>query len=230
MIDIQWYVVLGAFALDFKFGDPGRWPHPVALMGNAISFFEPVFRRIDKNPVVSGWLFAVFLIGSTWLLGLFIVLFSMAIHPFVGMVVQGILLFFCFSSRTLEKEAMKVFWTLKNQGIDAARKQVAMIVGRQTENLDEKGVTRACVETVAENFVDGFLSPLFFALIGGVPAALAYKMVNTLDSMVGYKNEQYFYFGRASAQIDDVANFIPSKFSEIISLTELLFTDLHQLI
>jgi adenosylcobinamide-phosphate synthase len=100
-----------------------------------------------------------------------------------------------------------------------------MIVGRQTDTLDERGVTRACVETVAENFVDGFLSPLFFAVIGGVPLAIAYKMVNTLDSMVGYKNETYFYFGRASARTDDVANFIPARLSVlIISLGAALFS------
>ncbi len=225
MFDIQWYILLGAFVLDFLFGDPKRLPHPIIAMGNAISFFERPFRKTDKNLVVCGWFFALFLIGLTWGIGMFIVLFSAAIHPVFGGVVQVALLFFCFSSRTLEKEAMKVFFALNDQGIQAARKQVSMIVGRQTDDLDENGVTRACVETVAENFVDGFLSPLFFAVIGGVPAALAYKMVNTLDSMVGYKNDRYLLFGRASAQIDDVANFIPARFSIlIISLAASLFS------
>lgn len=111
---------------------------------------------------------------------------------------------------------MIVFSALEENDIKKAREKVSMIVGRQTETLDEKAITRASVETVAENFVDGFLSPLFFAMIGGVPLALAYKMVNTLDSMVGYKNNTYLLFGRASARIDDVANFIPARISVLI--------------
>ncbi len=109
--------------------------------------------------------------------------------------------------------------------IKKARKKVSMIVGRQTQKLDEAAITRATVETVAENFVDGFLSPLFFAMVGGAPLALAYKMVNTLDSMVGYKNETYIFFGRASARIDDAANFIPARISVlIISLSAFIFS------
>ena len=190
MSDIQWVVVLGAFILDFILGDPGFLPHPVVYMGKAIAFFENRFRRWFKNLLVSGFFFAAFLIFSTWALA-----------------------FFCFSSRSLDRSALKVFRALEAYDIEAARKAVSMIVGRQTQTLDEKGVTRAAVETVAENFVDGFLSPLFFALLGGVPLALAYKMVNTLDSMVGYQNEAYLLFGRASARIDDAANFIPARIS-----------------
>ncbi len=216
LFDIHWAIVLAAFILDFALGDPLIFPHPIVAMGNAISYFEPKFRKLEKNLVLSGSFFALFLIVTTWLTAFLIIKLSITIHPILGAVVQTILLFYCFSSKTLEIEAMKVFKALDQGGIDAARKQVAMIVGRQTSTLDEKGVTRACVETVAENFVDGFLSPLFFALIGGVPAALAFKMINTLDSMVGYKNDRYLLFGKASARIDDVANFIPSKLSVLI--------------
>ncbi len=216
MVEIQWTVILAAFILDFILGDPDILPHPVIYMGKAIDFFEIWFRKYIKNLFVSGFLFACFLILSTWLTGFIIIKLSMSIHPFFGTCVQIILLFFCFSSSSLEKAAMDVFFALKEKNIKKAREKISMIVGRQTRTLDQTGITRASVETVAENFVDGFLSPLFFAMIGGVPLALAYKMINTLDSMVGYKNDAYLLFGRASARIDDAANFIPARLSVLI--------------
>ncbi len=225
MIDIQWYIIFVAFILDFILGDPRRLPHPVIYMGNAISFFEDFFRRYFKNLLVSGFLFASCLILSTWLAAFATIKLSIYIHPFFGDIAQVVLLFFCFSSTSLEKEAMKVFYALNENNIEKARKKVSYIVGRNTKTLDKKGVTRASVETVAENFVDGFLSPLFFTIIGGVPLALAYKMVNTLDSMVGYRNDTYILFGRSAARIDDVANFIPARLSVlIISFTMAFFS------
>ncbi len=225
MFEIQWYVILAAFVLDFVVGDPKALPHPVVAMGKAVSFFENRFRPLFASLFVSGMVFALFLIAVTFAAGWGIIRVSCAVHPVFGALVQIVLLFFCFSSRTLEKEAMGVFEALKTNNIEKSRRQVARIVGRQTGDLDEKGVTRACIETVAENFVDGFLSPLCFAVVGGVPAALAYKMINTLDSMVGYKNEQYLLFGRASARIDDAANFIPARLSvAVISVCALVFS------
>ena len=225
MIDIHWYIILAAFVLDFIFGDPKKMPHPIIYMGNAISFFEGRFRKFIKPPMVSGGILAGFLICFTWFVAMAVIKLSLLIHPVFGNVVQVILLFFCFSSNSLEKAALTVFKALEENNIEMARKKVSMIVGRQTQTLDQNAVTRASVETVAENFVDGFLSPLFFAMIGGVPWALAYKMINTLDSMVGYKNEKYLYFGRVSARIDDVANFIPARISVvIIALSAVLFS------
>ncbi|MCK5349401.1 MAG: cobalamin biosynthesis protein CobD, partial [Desulfobacula sp.] len=187
MIEIQGTVILAAFILDFILGDPKILPHPIVYMGNAIGFFEGWFRKHFKHLLISGVVFAGVLIFSTWLIAFITIKLSISIHPVFGTFVQVILLFFCFSSTSLEKAAMIVFSALEENDIKKAREKVSMIVGRQTETLDEKAITRASVETVAENFVDGFLSPLFFAMIGGVPLALAYKMVNTLDSMVGYK-------------------------------------------
>jgi adenosylcobinamide-phosphate synthase len=225
MIEIQWYIIGAAFILDFVLGDPERLPHPVIYMGKAIDFFEGGFRRYFKPLLVSGFLFAAFLILSTWLVAFVTLKLSFYIHPFFGNFVQVVLLFFCFSSASLEKAAMSVFYSLKEKNLEEARKKVSYIVGRNTKTLDQKGVTRASVETVAENFVDGFLSPLFFAMIGGVPLALAYKMVNTLDSMIGYKNDVYILFGRPAARIDDVANFIPARISVfIISLSMAFFS------
>ena len=185
-------------------------------MGNAITFFEKRFRKWISAPFFSGLLFALFLILSTWGIAQGVVRFFSFLHPLAGIGVQVILLFFCLSARTLEKAAIEVGSALEKEGLDAGRYKVSMIVGREVKYLDETGVVRATVETVAENFVDGFLAPLFFALIGGVPLAVAYKMVNTLDSMVGYRNEKYILFGRASARIDDVANFVPARLSVLI--------------
>ncbi|WP_457553978.1 adenosylcobinamide-phosphate synthase CbiB [Desulfobacula sp.] len=220
MIELHWYVLFAAFILDFALGDPEKLPHPVIYMGHAIDFFEGRFRRYFKNLLVSGLLFAAGLIFFTWLMTFVVIKLSISLSPLFGNFVQMGLLFFCFSSKSLESAALSVFHALEENNIKTARKKVSYIVGRQTDALDQTGVIRASVETVAENFVDGFLSPLFFAMIGGVPLALAYKMVNTLDSMIGYKNDTYILFGRASARIDDVANFIPARVSVfIISLS-----------
>lgn len=228
MIEIEWYIVFGAFILDFIFGDPKWLPHPIRYMGKAIAFFEIQFRRYSRHLVISGFLFAGCLIFITWITSYYIIQASLVIHPVLGDFIKIILLFYCFSSTSLEKAAMQVHSALEKDDIETARKKVAMIVGRQTQDLDEKGITRASIETVAENFVDGFISPLFFALIGGVPLALAFKMVNTLDSMVGYKNEKYLLFGRASARIDDVANFIPARISVLIIGASLFFYSFKQ--
>ncbi len=216
MDDHLWLILLAAFILDYLFNDPDGLPHPIVYMGNAISFFEKPFRKMSSNLVWSGIVFAGFLIASTWMISFFLVKFAMAIHPVFGLLVQTVLLFFCFSSKSLEKAALHVYQALKQKDLPHARKRVGYIVGRQTDELDEPAITRATIETVAENFVDGFLSPLFFALIGGAPLALAYKMVNTLDSMVGYKNDTYLLFGRGAARIDDVANYIPARLSVTI--------------
>jgi len=215
MGEIAW-VIFAAFVLDFLVGDPRWLPHPVVGMGNAITCFEPRFRAWVSNPLFSGFFFAVFLIASTWALSFGVVKLATWIHPLLGIWVQVFLLFYCFSATSLVQAAVEVARPLESLDIQTARKKVAMIVGRETQNLDAAAVTRATVETVAENFVDGFLSPLFFVLLFGVPGAMAYKMVNTLDSMVGYKNETYLLFGRASARIDDVANFIPARLSVLV--------------
>lgn len=216
MLELQWYVVLAAFILDFFLGDPEMFPHPVVYMGRAIDFFEAWFRKKSKDLFVSGFFFACFLILSTWVLAFITLYLSMALNPVFGCFVQIMGLFFCFSSSGLEKAALKVFHALDQNNIEKARSELSLIIGRQTQTMDKSAVTRAAVETVSENFVDGFLSPLIFAMIGGVPLALAYKMVNTLDSMVGYKNDKYRLFGRVAARIDDAANFIPARLSVVI--------------
>ncbi len=209
------YIIGAAFILDLLVGDPEGWPHPVRWMGRAIERFEPDFRRLSPNPGWAGTLFALSLITGTFLLAWLLIFLAGSLHPAAGIALEVILLFYCISVRSLEKAALGVHAALQTGGLSRGRAAVAMIVGRETAELDESEVARAAVETVAENLVDGVLSPLFYALLGGAPLALAFKMTNTLDSMVGYKNEKYRHFGTAAARIDDVANYLPARLSVI---------------
>ena len=206
-----WYILPAAFVLDILLGDPPHLPHPVRWLGKAIEKLEPPFRRIRVNLIFSGALYAVVLILGTWLLTCLVLTAAYRIHPFFKTFLDIILIYYCISIRSLDDAAMEVKRCLQQQQVQAAKKKVAMIVGRDIDNYKEDGLARATVETVAENLVDGVTAPLFFAAIGGAPLALAYKMTNTLDSMVGYKNDTYQRFGRASARIDDVLNYLPAR-------------------
>ena len=211
-----WYILAAAFTLDLIAGDPRWLPHPVRWMGTAIAALEPRFRKISANLVFSGTLYAGFLIISTGLLtGLAIGALG-RIHPVLGSGLEIVLIFFCLSARSLEEAAMEIYDCLRQNKVKLARQKVALVVGRDVDQYDEEGIARATVETVAENLVDGVIAPLFFAAVGGAPLAMAYKMTNTLDSMVGYKNETYFQFGKASARIDDLLNYIPARLSVLV--------------
>jgi adenosylcobinamide-phosphate synthase len=200
-----------AFALDWFFGDP-RWKyHPIRIMGRAIEILEPWFRSLTKNQVFDGAFFAFSLIAVTFCTALILTKLFWAVSPLAGFMVETILIYFCISAKDLEKAAMGVYRLLAGNNMEKAREELAMIVGRDTGQLSEEAVSRACVETVAENLVDGVIAPLFFAALGGAPLALAYKMINTLDSMVGYKNEKYLLFGKVSARMDDAANYLPAR-------------------
>jgi len=206
-----WYILPAAFALDILLGDPPHLPHPVRWLGKAIEKLEPPFRRIRVNLIFSGALYAIVLILGTWLLTFLVLAAAQRVHPLFKTFFDIILIYYCISIRSLDDAAMEVKRCLQQQQIEDAKKKVAMIVGRDIDNYKEDGLARATVETVAENLVDGVTAPLFFAAIGGAPLALAYKMTNTLDSMVGYKNDTYRHFGRASARIDDVLNYLPAR-------------------
>lgn len=206
-------VLPAAFVLDRLIGDPPSLPHPIRWMGNAITGCEPFFRNRIKNEKTAGALFALTLITGCWLLCFLLLMAMQWLHPVAGFVTEVVMVFYCFSSRSLAQAGLEIYRLLADGQVDQARSAVAMIVGRDVQSYQADDIARATVETVAENYVDGFLSPLLFAVIGGGPLALAYKMVNTLDSMVGYKNERYLYFGRAAARIDDVVNYIPARLS-----------------
>jgi adenosylcobinamide-phosphate synthase len=216
-------ILLTAFILDLILGDPHKLPHPVRLMGKAITALEPRCRALPWHLTLSGALFASVLIGGTWCAAFLIVTVSGQIHPVLADIMEIILIYYCISASSLASAATDVVNTLQQQGLAQAKKKVAMIIGRDVASLSANGVKRGCVETVAENLVDGVIAPLFFAAIGGAPLAVAYKMVNTLDSMVGYKNETYRSFGKASARIDDIANYIPARLAiPIIALAACL--------
>jgi adenosylcobinamide-phosphate synthase len=208
-----WFVLPAAFVLDVLLGDPFRLPHPVRWMGKAIIAFEPAFQRSSLNKITSGILFALLLIIGTWAVMTIVVIAAAKIHPLLCACIHVIAIYYCLSARSLYDAAMEIYGCLNQNQITTARQKVALIVGRDVQNYNENGIARATVETVAENLVDGVVAPLFFAALGGAPLAMAYKMVNTLDSMVGYKSEKYIHFGKASARIDDAANFLPARFS-----------------
>ena len=208
-----WYILPAAFALDIMLGDPHCLPHPVRWMGKAIEKLEPLFRSPGFNLSFAGALYAAILILGTWLLTFLVLAAAYRVHPFFETLLDIILIYYCISIRSLNDAAMEVKQCLQQNKVQAAREKVAMIVGREIDNYKEDGLARATVETVAENLVDGVIAPVFFAAIGGAPLALAYKMTNTLDSMVGYKNPTYQQFGKASARIDDILNYIPARLS-----------------
>lgn len=208
-----WQIILAAVALDLVLGDPDWLPHPIRWMGKAIQHLEPVFRRLPLSPFLSGAVFALVLVSAAWSAAGLLSYTAHALGPLWGSGVDILLVYYALSIRSLDKEAKKVIRYLAQGSLAEARQQVGLIVGRDTAQLNEKGVARAVVETVAENFVDGVVSPLFWALVGGAPLAMAFKMASTLDSMVGYQNERYRRFGRVSARLDDILNYIPARLS-----------------
>ena len=208
---LPWLTLPAAFFLDALIGDPPSLPHPIRWMGRAIEQSEPFWRRTVASERLAGLLFAASLILGCWLLALLVTGLAWKVHSLLGFVVETVLLFYCLSAKSLRQAALEIDRLLAAGEVDRARAQVRMIVGRDVDRYEADDIARATVETVAENVVDGVLSPLFFAALGGAPLALAYKMVNTLDSMVGYKNPRYLLFGRAAARIDDVANFLPAR-------------------
>ena len=222
------WAVLGGFVLDAIFGDPAWLPHPVVYMGKAISRLEKFLRaRLPKTPqgeLLGGAVLAFCLPVGTFLVTSLVCLAAAKLSPWLSLAVQ---MFWCgqaLAAKGLVQESTNVYAELKKGSLPAARKAVSRIVGRDTEALTAEGVTRAAVETVAENASDGVIAPLLYMLLGGAPLALTYKAINTMDSMVGYKNEKYLYFGRAAAKLDDVANYIPSRLAALLWIMAAAFT------
>ena len=208
------------FAFDLLLGDPERVPHPVVYMGRAISALEKTLRRLfpktDKGELAAGAVLAVVMSAGTLTLTALLCFALGKIHPALRWTAEIIWCWQALAMRGLRDETMTVRDKLDNDTLDAARRQVSRVVGRDTAALSPEGVTKAAVETVAENFSDGVIAPLFWMLIGGAPLALCYKAINTMDSMVGYKNDRYLYFGRAAAHLDDVANWLPARLSGLL--------------
>ncbi|MBR2179820.1 MAG: cobalamin biosynthesis protein CobD [Selenomonadaceae bacterium] len=212
---------LTAFFIDMLVGDPRSKFHPVVLMGNLISLLERFLYNVsdgNSGKLLKGGILTTIVISVTYVIGLAIVRLSEAIDlKFISTLIEAITLSFMISPRSLAEAGQELCNLLVSGDIEEARRKVSWIVGRDTDKLDEPEIVRATVETVAENTVDGIISPLFCYMLGGLPLAIAYRAANTMDSMIGYKNDKYLYFGRVAARLDDILNYIPAR------LTGLLF-------
>ncbi|MBJ7221558.1 MULTISPECIES: adenosylcobinamide-phosphate synthase CbiB [unclassified Brenneria] len=216
MILSAWFA---AFLLDCWLGDPPRWPHPVRWMGHLISWLQTRIRACcvsERALWLGGALLWLAVVGLTWLLSWGVLALMTAIHPWLGWLAAVWMIYTLLAGRCLSDAAMAVHQALQHGSLEESRRQLSWIVGRDTSQLEKPQMTRAVVETVAENSVDGVIAPLFFLLLGGVPLAMAYKAVNTLDSMVGYKNAKYRAIGFVSARMDDLANLIPARLSWLL--------------
>lgn len=215
MISETFALISIAFLLDLILGDPGRFPHPVRAMGWFATRMENQTRKIF-SAFAAGLISTLAVVGSafgiTWLL----LEGAEWIHPLAGFPVEAFLIYTTLSARSLYDESRPVFQSLKSGDLPAARNWLSRIVGRDTANLNKSEISRATVETISESYVDGVLAPLFFAFLGGAPLAMAYKAVNTLDSMFGYRNERYRKFGTFPARLDDVANWVPARLSTLL--------------
>ena len=207
--------ILAAYLLDLVFGDPPSFPHPVKGIGALIKKLEGPFRSSIKNERIAGAFFACTIIISTWLITFSVTKTAYFFSNYLGVIISTIIIYTSLSVKDLGVESLAVFNALNEGDLNKARVSLSKIVGRDTANLDEREIARATVETIAENIVDGIISPLFYAFLGGASFVMAYKAINTLDSMIGYKNKRYINFGWAAAKIDDIANFIPARLSII---------------
>ena len=205
------YQIICALALDFIAGDPRWFPHPVKWIGRFACALETPLKKLFLNHYLSGVTAVLMVLMAVTFCAYGLIFIAGLIHPLVADIVSIVLLYTTFAAKDLSKHSLDVYRELKAGNLPEARKKVSLLVGRDTEQLDEANVIRATVESVAENTVDGVIAPLFWAVIGGPVGALAYKAVNTLDSTFGYRNERYIDFGWASARIDDAANFIPAR-------------------
>ena len=219
---------IAGFVLDLLIGDPHFIPHPVRLIGSLISFLD---KRLNSDVKYNsseneanltkykrGVLLAFTVIFATFAVSVIILVAAYSINLYAGVIAEAVMTWQILATKCLRVESMRVYDALSTDGVDAGRRAVSMIVGRDTSVLDEAGVTRAAVETVAENTSDGVIAPMLYTAIGGPVLGFVYKAVNTMDSMLGYKSDKYMYFGRFAARLDDVVNFIPARISAYLMI------------
>jgi adenosylcobinamide-phosphate synthase len=220
--------LLFGFVLDLIFGDPHWLPHPIRFIGKLISKTEKVIRKdpkLNNNnkrnanlEIIKGVILVVIVLFISTLIPFFILYFLYKYIPWLGLLIESIMCYQILATKCLKVESMRVYQSLKKGDLEEARYYVSMIVGRDTKILDETGITKAAVETVAENTSDGVIAPMIYMALGGATLGFFYKAVNTMDSMVGYKNEKYLYFGRFAAKLDDVMNYLPARISAFIMI------------
>lgn len=212
------------FILDLLIADPNNPFHPVRGIGLLASKLEAIFRKLLKNSLkIAGLIVWIITIILTFAITYGIIFVCMKINKYLGVIVQGIIIYFCISAKGLVVEGYKVIKYLNEGNIEKSRKQLSYIVGRDTESLDSKGITRAVIETIAENMSDGVIAPILFAGIFGAAGSMAYKAVNTMDSMFGYKNDRYIEFGYFPAKLDDLFNYIPARVTGILIIISSFF-------
>jgi adenosylcobinamide-phosphate synthase len=215
MLKWTWLAVIIGFLLDLCMGDPRWLYHPVRIIGNGIVLMEKVLRGIFPRNKTSERLAGVFLVivivSTSAAVPFFMLYYAYGYETWLGIVLESFMCYQLLATKSLRDESMKVYEELCRDDLEGARYAVSMIVGRDTKELSEVGVTKATVETIAENASDGVLAPLFYMMFGGAVLGFIYKAINTMDSMVGYKNDRYQYFGTCAAVLDDVVNYIPAR-------------------
>ena len=222
------FAFIAGFVLDLLIGDPHFIPHPVRLIGSLISSLDKRLncdagynsseKKLNLIKYKRGMLLAFTVIFATFAISVIIILAAYSINLYAGVIAEAVMTWQILATKCLRVESMRVYDALKTDGVDAGRRAVSMIVGRDTSVLDAAGVTRAAVETIAENTSDGVIAPMLYTAIGGPVLGFVYKAVNTMDSMLGYKNDKYMYFGRFAARLDDVVNFIPARISAYLMI------------
>jgi adenosylcobinamide-phosphate synthase len=213
--------IICGYLLDLLLGDPQGWPHPVIYIGRLISFLEKKVRGFypegQPQQLLQGGVFLVVVVcAASFLVPWLLLRLTDLVSPVLSFIFTTIMCYQIFATRCLRDESMKVYRQLAQDDLPAARVALSGIVGRDTEQLTAAEVTKAAVETVAENTADGVLAPMLYMFIGGAPLAMLYKGINTMDSMIGYKNDKYLYLGRCAAKLDDVANYIPARLCGLI--------------
>lgn len=212
--------LLAGYAADLIFGDPRWLYHPVRLIGNLIALLEKLIRKImpvsKAGELAGGFITVVLVLLLCGIVPWVLLHLVFGLNVVAGVILEAFMCYQLLAVKSLKDESMKVYDALTGSTIEDARKAVSMIVGRDTQNLDHKGVAKAAIETVAENFSDGVIAPMFYMFIGGPVLMYIYKGINTMDSMLGYKNDRYLYFGRCAAKLDDAANFIPSRLAALL--------------
>jgi adenosylcobinamide-phosphate synthase len=213
--------IILAYIIDLLIGDPPNWPHPVKWFGRMIHFLDVHWNR-GKHRKWKGFMMLLTLITLTYSISFFVVCICYQIHPIAGMLIEAVMISTAIAQKSLRNAAMEVIRPLQTRNLPDARVKLSYIVGRDTESLPEQEVVRGTIETVAENTSDGVTAPLFWSFIGGAPLALVYRLINTCDSMVGYKNEKYGEFGFASAKLDDAVNWLPSRLTAFVMILSML--------
>ena len=216
---LVYFIPLGALVVDTMLGDPRSKYHPVVLIGNCISFYENILYKKNTTPkyqIILGISTVLLVLMSVMIIVTGFLFIGGTIHPVVYSIVSLLCLYIAISPRCLAEAGIEIANLLRKQDILEARRKVGWIVGRKTSDLDESEITRATIETVAENTVDGIISPLFWFILLGPWGAIGYRTINTMDSMLGYKNDRYLYFGRFAARLDDVVNYIPARITFVL--------------